>query len=224
MAKLIISHDGKVVDNRFIEQGTVTLGSASDNDVRLRATGVSRHHARIASVVNDDILEDLASANGTRVNGATVTQYVLKHDDIIEISGFQIRYRNQKAVDGPSFDKTMVIQRAQYEGELNADSGPITRSKKRQRTNHESRRNASLRNLEAPTSPAIELSQLLRTVGVATSCLAVINARPHGYFITHVAGVQTARVNGKSIGGEARALVHHDVIVVGNERLQFVSE
>ncbi len=224
MAKLIISHDGNVIDNRFIEQGTVTLGCASGSDVRLRGVGVSRRHARITSVANDDILEDLGSANGTKVNGTTVTQRVLKHDDIIEISGFQVRYRNQKAVDGPSFDKTMIIQRAEYESDVSSGSDPVTQGKRRQRASYTNRRAASLRDLQAPANSAIEMTQLLRAVGDAKSSLAVINARPHGYFITHVIGAQAARVNGKVIGSEPRALVHNDVIVLANERLQFVCE
>jgi len=36
--------------------------------------------------------------------------HILKNDDVIEIADVQIRYRNHKAIDGPSFDRTMIIQ------------------------------------------------------------------------------------------------------------------
>jgi pSer/pThr/pTyr-binding forkhead associated (FHA) protein len=224
MAKLIISRDGNVIDNRFTEQGTITLGSASDNDVKLRGVGVSRHHARIASVANDDILEDLNSANGTRVNGEPIKQRVLKHDDIIEISGFEIRYRNHKAVEGPSFDKTMIIEPTALDVSAVGTGVAVARSKRGQRAGYANRRAASLRNLIAPGDAMIGITQLLRTVGDAASGLAVINARPHGYFITHVTGARPARVNGEPIGSEPRALAHDDVIEVANERLRFVCE
>jgi len=50
----------------------------------------------------------------------------------------------------------------------------------------------------------------------------VINARPHGYFITHVEGKKPARVNGKSIGLQPQPLTPNDVIEVGDEKLLFL--
>jgi len=57
--------------------------------------------------------------------------------------------------------------------------------------------------------------------GRADGELAVIARRPHGYFITQVRGWRHARVNGQSIGEEARALAHGDVIDVANQKLEF---
>jgi hypothetical protein len=45
--------------------------------------------------------------------------------------------------------------------------------------------------------------------------------RPPGYFITHVEGNKTARVNGQAIGSETHALQEGDVIEVGQEKLEF---
>jgi hypothetical protein len=50
----------------------------------------------------------------------------------------------------------------------------------------------------------------------------VIARRPHGYFITHVEGRNYPRVNRQSIGKEARALRHGDVIEVGDWQLEFL--
>jgi pSer/pThr/pTyr-binding forkhead associated (FHA) protein len=224
MAKLIISRDGVVTDTRFIDKPVLRIGSAADNDVRLTSVGISRHHARIASVVNDDILEDLASSNGTRVNGEATRQRVLQNDDIIEIADYQIRYRNHKAVDGPSFDQTMVIQTPGIERDTMMAREAVAHSKRRQRGAYANRRIAALRDLNAPGNNTIELSQLLRGLGEPSSGLAVINARPHGYFIAHVTGPKPARVNGQTLGSEARALLNDDVIEVGSERFQFVSK
>jgi pSer/pThr/pTyr-binding forkhead associated (FHA) protein len=229
MAKLTISQDGNLIESRFIEHGTMTIGSARDNDVRLAGVGVSRKHARIVSVANDDILEDLDSANGTRVNGESVKQRVLKHDDIVEIAGFQLRYRNQKAQDGPSFDKTMVIAAPDFATTVSASPAEsirasVVRGGYRVRTASASRRAASLRDLQSANNAAVEIPYLLRTVGDAAISLAVINSRPHGYFITHVIGAMPARVNGESIGTGMRKLTHGDVIEVANERLEFVEE
>jgi FHA domain len=229
VAKLIISLDGNLVDTRFIEEGTVTIGSAIGNDIRLKGAGVSRRHARILSVANDDILEDLGSANGTRVNGVRINQHILKNDDIVEIADFSLRYRNQKAKDAPSFDRTMFIVTADLEpGEtarsaLSAQPAAV-RGGYRHVIASTTRRTASLQDLKLPGSAPIMLPYLLRTIGDAATSLAVINTRPHGYFITHVAGAESARLNGTPIGSEMRRLTNGDVIEIANERLQFVED
>jgi hypothetical protein len=221
MAKLIISRDGAIIDTQFIDQPSLAIGSAEDNDVRLQAAGVSRYHARIASVVNDDILEDLGSANGTIVNGEAVRQRVLQNNDVIEIADYQIRYRNHKAVDGPSFDQTMFYRGAAVERNDAAPERAVAQGKPR-RAAYANRRRATLVDLRAPGSEPVEIAQLLRTVGDAERGLAVINARPHGYFITHVTGRAPARVNQQSVGSEPRSLANGDVIEVGGEQLRFV--
>src|SRR5512139_641218 len=122
MAKLIISQNGEVVENRFLNDSSFTIGSLADNDLCLASEGVSRSHARITSVGNDDILEDLGSTNGTLVNGQPVSRHILQNDDVIEIADVQIRYRNHKAIDGPSFDRTMVIKPSAPEGGASAQA------------------------------------------------------------------------------------------------------
>ena len=91
MAKLIVSQNGTVTENRFLTDASFTIGSLPDSDLCLTIDGVSRAHARITSIGNDDILEDLGSTNGTVVNGQPVTRHILQNDDVIEIAGVQIR-------------------------------------------------------------------------------------------------------------------------------------
>jgi len=75
-----------VIDNRFLNQASFTIGGLADSDLCLTVEGVSRSHARITSIGNDDILEDLASTNGTLVNGQSITRHILQNDDVIEIA------------------------------------------------------------------------------------------------------------------------------------------
>jgi two-component system cell cycle response regulator len=68
-----------------VEQEETVIGRAEDASIRLRDEGVSRRHARIVRVGDDVWLEDLSSANGTRVNGETVDRYPLRDSDKISI-------------------------------------------------------------------------------------------------------------------------------------------
>ncbi len=226
MAKLIVSQNGEVIENRFLDpSSSFTIGSRPESDLCLAAQGVSRAHARITSVGNDDILDDLNSTNGTLVNGKPIARHILKNDDVIEIANVQIRYRNHKAIDGPSFDRTMIIQASALEGDAPAQpvgAYALATAKKERRF----RAGAHLGLVRvfngAEPSKEIELSKVLHTFGIPGKQLAVINARPHGYFITHVEGKKPARVNGKSIGQEPRPLTPNDVIEVGDEKLLFL--
>jgi pSer/pThr/pTyr-binding forkhead associated (FHA) protein len=224
MAKLIVSQNGEIVDNRFLDEGSFTIGSLAESDLCLAAQGVSRSHARITSVGNDDILEDLRSTNGTLVNGQPITRHILQNDDVIEIADVQIRYRNHKAVDGPSFDRTMIIQASALVGD--APAQPVgayaLATAKKERRFGAGNRMGMLRVFNGPhRSKQIELSRVLHTVGIPGKQVAVINARPHGYFITHVEGKKPARVNGKPIGLQPQPLAPDDVIEVGDEQLLF---
>ena len=70
----------------------------------------------------------------------------------------------------------------------------------------------------------IELDRVVATFGAPGHQLAVITRRPHGYFITHVEGRHSPRVNRRSVGKQARALHHGDVIEVADQKLEFLLE
>ena len=72
MAKLVLTLNGAVVGNHFIEKSRVTIGRRSSNDICIDDVGVSKEHAVIQTVGNDHIFEDLGSTNGTYVNGTPI--------------------------------------------------------------------------------------------------------------------------------------------------------
>lgn len=221
MPKLIVSRDGEVIENRFLDESAFTIGSLAESDLCLAIPGVSRTHARITSVGNDDILEDLGSTNGTSVNGQSVSRHILQNDDAIEIADVQIRYRNHKAIEGPSFDRTMIIQGSELVGDEPAQPvGAYALATAKQERRFRPGTLGVIRVLDGP-GKEIDLSRVLHTFGIPGKQLAVINNRPHGYFITHVEG-KPARVNGKPIGATPQMLSPNDVIVIGNKKLLFL--
>ena len=76
--------DGDIRTHDF--DGTaLTIGRASDNDLVLPASRVSRHHARLTGRRGTLVYTDLGSTNGSRVNGVNVTELVLGEGDRLEI-------------------------------------------------------------------------------------------------------------------------------------------
>lgn len=65
------------------------------------------------------------------------------------------------------------------------------------------------------------LNKTMTTLGKPGSQVAVITKRPHGYFITHVGGVNHPVVNGLHIGVQAHALNDQDIIELAGTKMEF---
>jgi hypothetical protein len=77
-----------------LADGPVTIGRSADATVHLNDTSVSRRHAEVRPRPDGDgfVIVDLGSTNGTRVNGATVTERRLQDGDTISVGDSQLRF------------------------------------------------------------------------------------------------------------------------------------
>jgi len=87
-----------------LEREEIILGRALEADVRINDTRVSRQHARINTVSNENeslvyVLTDLGSKNGTLLNGQKVVQEVLQHGDKIQIGEYLLRFELLDEID-----------------------------------------------------------------------------------------------------------------------------
>jgi hypothetical protein len=64
-----------------LAKSSITLGRATTNDIALADAKISRVHARVECDRAGCVITDLGSANGTRVNGATVERATLAPGD-----------------------------------------------------------------------------------------------------------------------------------------------
>ncbi|HSH22696.1 MAG TPA: DUF3662 and FHA domain-containing protein [Acidimicrobiales bacterium] len=69
-----------------------TIGRSPDCTVHLADTSVSRRHAELRPAGDGWAVVDTGSTNGTRVNGATVTERRLKDGDAITVGDVQLRF------------------------------------------------------------------------------------------------------------------------------------
>ena len=80
----VIGPDG--IERRIpLDARPIAIGRGDDNDVVVSDPLLSRHHARIVPRNGRLVLRDLASRNGTRVNGRAVTDAVLGAGDRVEL-------------------------------------------------------------------------------------------------------------------------------------------
>jgi pSer/pThr/pTyr-binding forkhead associated (FHA) protein len=79
-----------------IGSDVLVIGRASDADVRLSDTGVSRRHAELRREGDDHVLVDLGSTNGTLVNGRPIERVRLSSGDRIEVGATVLLFERDR--------------------------------------------------------------------------------------------------------------------------------
>ena len=92
MAKLIMSLDDVVLKELPLTKERTTIGRKPHNDIHIDNLAVSGQHAVIETIMNECILEDLGSTNGTLVNGVLAKRHVLRNNDVIELGKYKLRF------------------------------------------------------------------------------------------------------------------------------------
>jgi pSer/pThr/pTyr-binding forkhead associated (FHA) protein len=72
-------------------KSAVSIGRLEELDLCISHRSISREHARVTQKAGGFEIEDLRSANGVRVNGASVKRSPLRSGDIVELG--QVRFR-----------------------------------------------------------------------------------------------------------------------------------
>ncbi len=114
MAKLILSMDGLVLKEIPLAKERTTIGRKPHNDIQIDNLAVSGEHAVIVTTLNDSLLEDLGSTNGTVVNGNPVKKHFLQNSDVIELGKYKLKFVGEAAAaagaEKADFEKTMVLR------------------------------------------------------------------------------------------------------------------
>ena len=92
VAKIIITTEGKPVTEVELVKERMTIGRKAYNDIVLEDRAVSGQHATISLMLDDAMLEDMGSTNGTFVAGNKVYRQKLTDGDIINIAHFSITF------------------------------------------------------------------------------------------------------------------------------------
>jgi general secretion pathway protein A len=91
-AQLLVNHRRQHIATCALEPGRISIGRALDNELRIDAPFISRHHCQVVTVGNVSTIEDLGSVNGISVNGKLVKQHVLQHADQIMLGEHVLTY------------------------------------------------------------------------------------------------------------------------------------
>jgi pSer/pThr/pTyr-binding forkhead associated (FHA) protein len=81
-----------------LDKDILAIGRGRDCEIQLAEDNmVSRRHAEIRRLPSGEYaIKDLGSKNGTLVNGAPISTWVLKDGDVVAIGESKLTYKSQK--------------------------------------------------------------------------------------------------------------------------------
>ena len=199
MPQLIATVKGVEVRHVYLQKDRTTLGRKAGNDIVLDTMVVSGQHCAFDLVgVADVYLQDLGSTNGTYVNDRMAKERTRLNDgDVIAIGPYRIKYLQASEAPSSFGASTAFHADAQL---LHASFVVL---------------GGSSAGLEVPVVKAVT------TFGKPGVCVVSVAQRRGGYFVTHLGGETTARLNETAIGSEPVMLSHRDVLDLGGTQMRF---
>ena len=98
---LVVTLNTKELERKILDQELIAIGRDMDNDIVINNLAVSRFHAIVQVKDSKVFVKDMASANGTFVNGQRVEEYELKNGDLILIGKYILRLETQSNANKP---------------------------------------------------------------------------------------------------------------------------
>lgn len=220
MAKLVLTKDGKVLDQHFLDKESITVGSGPDNDIVVPAP----EHLRIISIGEDHIAENLRSDRGTLINGQALARQILQNRDVITVGSYQLAYVNTRMAADIDLERTMLIQVIPRE-EGAAEGAPLVAVPAMHPP--KVRLAEGYVTIEACETGGNEvgervfLERVVTTFGIPGERLVLFTRRPQGYFLYHVEGSKQPHVNGQPLVANAAPLRSGDRIVAAGYQFTF---
>lgn len=93
-----------------LQGDVITLGREADNQIRVDADVVSRHHLVLRRSGTAYIAEDLGTTNGIRVGGTRVERHELRDGDVLDIAGVvSLRYSTSPVAAAPTEQQDLTL-------------------------------------------------------------------------------------------------------------------
>ncbi|MDZ4684798.1 MAG: SpoIIE family protein phosphatase [Planctomycetaceae bacterium] len=126
MATLVLLQDGQAIPCPLTVEETV-LGRHPECQIQLNSNMVSRKHARVLRKGDSYVLEDMASGNGTFVNGKKIEGPTeLVHDDRIKLGPILLRFEGPQTARAAAVEETGKLPTRQTPPSVPAFTGGAT--------------------------------------------------------------------------------------------------
>ncbi len=196
MSTLTLSFKGKKLKVFKVSRGETVIGSDPSCHVHIDSLAVDARHATITTENDVSVLRDIGDAPGVvLINGAKVDEHTLQDGETIQIGKHSLDFEfSPTSVEDDSFKA--ATQAAAKSAWLQILTG-------------------------SNVGKTINLKNKMTNLGKAGVQTAVIARRGNGYFLTHLEGEHSPKVDGTPIGDKSLQLQDGNVIQLGNVKMQF---
>lgn len=110
---LVLFESGPLEGLTYGVQGDIVIGRALECDITVLTNHVSRQHAKLSVLDGALMIEDMGSANGTRVNGSVIGAATkLTHDDEVTLQDVTFRVSqsySRSSTESSALNQTTVV-------------------------------------------------------------------------------------------------------------------
>lgn len=163
-ARIVLSLDGAILKEVELAKPVTVVGRHPDCDVVIEDVAVSGRHMLFRLVNLTVYAEDLASTNGTRVNGLAAQHQVVHHLDVIEVGRHKVHYFDSSMLAGKvgGLENTVLTE---YERTMMADHVAAPTARPPQPAPARAQREEDLdRTMAIPRDPALRLGPAQESV------------------------------------------------------------
>lgn len=245
-ARVVVSLDGAIVTEVEITKPVTVVGRHSACDICIDHPAVSGRHMLFRIVNTTAYMEDLASTNGTKVNGHATQHQVVHHLDLVEVGMHKLHFfdddllasggvGNLENTVHTDFEKTMIAAHVPAAAPAMAKAAPKRGPEDLSRT-MAIPRDASIQapSTEPKGTPlalrclsgmkageVVTLEQANTMLGNAGSDSALVVRRGEGYYLARFGG-GSPRLNRRELEPGAHRIAPRDLIEVGNARYEVI--
>ncbi len=243
-ARVVVSFDGAIVMEMTLVKPVTVVGRHPDCDIPVNDAAVSSRHMLFRLVDHTVYVEDLASTNGTLVNGIVVSSQVVHHLDLIEIGRHKLHFFDEALLPGAlanlettvttGYERTFISEFAESGESASADDFSQTLAIRRdaggvavvappERSPATEAPRFALRVLDGEErGRVITLEKAHTMIGDPGEDTALVIKRGSALFLVRFAGRNAPRVNRDALGPGHRELTEHDIVEVGRAAFEVI--
>lgn len=238
-ARIVLSLDDAIVTEVELTKPVTVVGRHPACDICVDHPAISGRHMLFRQVGKTVYVEDLASTNGTKVNGISASNQVVHHLDLIEIGRHKVHFFDEDMLAGrvgglentvqTDYERTMMS--AHEARHAPAPAPARDRDVDLDRTMAIPRMGSSQESVSTAEGDAaglalrvvagerpgeiVNLSRPNTMIGAAGSDTALVIRRGRSYFIARLSGSRAPRLNRKELAPGTHPIAPQDTIDVG---------
>ena len=249
-ARVVVSYDGAILQEVPLEKPLTVVGRHPACDIVIDHPAVSARHMLLRIVGRTVYLEDLASTNGTQVNGVAASNQVIHHLDLIQVGKHKLHFFDEAMLVGRVGGLESTVQ-TDYERTMMASHVPEPAPAREAAPEPDM---DLTRTMAVPRDPSLSLAPQAAArgadgsvamlalevtagerrgerivlerantmIGQSGGDTALVVKRGAAYFLARFSGSQPPRLNHKPLGAGTHALGENDEIEVGGARFRVV--